>query len=137
MTLSRIDAIVVILFSAIGIGIPTVIVLRHFMGVDLLAWLPVPGKVVAGSVFVFVSLLVCAWNFYLSFVNPWLHKRKHGNLNEFRSTSGLPVIGGIFIAFAATFMPASTALGVLLLSLYAMDGYGLPWILISVLRSEG
>ncbi len=91
---------------------------------------------VAGIVCVLVSLLVCVWNFYLSFVNPWRHKRRHGNLDGFRSTSGLPVIGGVFIAFAATLMLASTALGVLLLCLYVIDGYGLPWIFFAVIGSE-
>jgi len=134
--MSRLDIITLILFLAKGIAVPGVIVLHHFLLPDLLAWLPIPGKTVAGILFALLSLLVCGWNFFLAFVNPWLYRREHGSMDDYGATSGLPIIGGFFIAVAAVLLPASQTAGVLLFLLYVIDGYGLPWVLFALFRGR-
>ena len=134
--MSRLDIVTFLLFLALGISIPGVIVLHHFLNPDLLAWLAIPGRTVAGVLFAVLSLLVCGWNFFLAFVNPWLYRREHGDMDDYDATSGLPIIGGVFIAIAAVLLPASQAVGLALLFLYVIDGYGLPWVLVTLFRSR-
>ncbi len=134
MTPSRTDVVVIILFSSVAVGIPALVIARHFLGMDPIGWLPMPGKAVAGWIVFAIAALVCGWNFYLSFVRPWLYKRKHANLDGYAGPSGLPVIGGIFVAVAAVLLPASVVTGTALLVLYAIDGYGLPPALYAIFR---
>ena len=132
--MSRVDLVTFLLFLSLGIAIPVVIVLHHFIYPEFLAWLAITGRAVVGILFAVLSLLVCSWNFYLAFVNPWLYRREHGSMDDYRASSGLPIIGGFFIAFAAVLLPASQAVGLALLFLYVIDGYGLPWVLVALIR---
>ncbi len=139
MSPRQVDLVVAVLFTAVGITIPAIIALRHFMGLDPLAALPMRatrGLNAVGWVVLVPAALACAWNCFLAFIAPWLHRRKHGNLDEYRSVSGLPVIGSLLIGMAALFMHPSAVLGVVLLLLYAIDGYGLVWVLVALARGQ-
>ena len=125
----------IFLFAIIGIGIPTVIALRHFYGLDPLAWLqPMSGRQWVGLLFTLLAVTVCLLNFYLTILAPWLYQKRHGSMEGFGLISGLPLIGGIFVLVAGSLMPASLYLGIFFLMLYAMDGNGLPWLFFSTLR---
>jgi hypothetical protein len=134
--LSREDVIVFIIFATIGLFIPAVVVLRHFIGIDPLSVLDLKwGRTVLGIVFTLLAIGVCLLNFYLTLLAPWLYKRRHGSMADFRGVSGLPVIGGFFICFAGVLMPPSVPLGICLLLLYVIDGNGFPWIFISFIQN--
>lgn len=134
--LSREDVIVFIIFATIGLCIPTVVVLHHFIGIDPLSTLNLKwGRPVIGIVFTLFAAVVCLSNFYLSLLVPWLHNRRHGSMADFRGVSGLPVIGSLFICFAGVLMPPSVPLGISLLLLYFIDGNGFPWIFISFIQT--
>lgn len=133
---SRTDIAVMILFGSAALLVPTVIILQHFVGIDPLALLQINwGRTVAGVLFALLATLVSGLNFHLTFIAPWLHHRTHGNLDGFHSISGLPVIGGFFIACAGALLPPSIATGMYLLVLYGLDGCGLPWFFFATLRA--
>jgi hypothetical protein len=134
--LSREDVIVFIIFATIGLIIPAVVALRHFIGIDPLSLLNIKwGRTVLGIVFTLLATGVCLLNFYLTLLVPWLYKRRHGSMADFRGVSGLPVIGGFFICFAGALMPPSVPLGICLLLLYVIDGNGIPWFFISFIQN--
>ena len=133
----RTDVIVLILFLIIGLIIPGVIVLQHFVGVDTLSLLKIEwGRTVLGIGFTLLASVVCVWNFALNVVGPWLYRREHDGNEDIGHVSGLPVIGGFFIMFAAALMPSSIFLGVYLFLLYTIDANGLPWVVISLIRNR-
>jgi hypothetical protein len=134
--LHRTDIIVLALFLTISLIIPGVIVLQHFVGLDTLALLKIKwGRTVIGVVFTLLASATCLLNFYLNIFEPWLHRRKHDGVEPIGQMSGLPIIGGFFIMFAAALMPSSIILGVYLFLLYAIDANGLPWFLVSFIRN--
>ena len=134
--LHRINIIVLALFLTIGMIIPGVIVLQHFVGVDTLSLLKIKcGRTVVGIGFTLLASVVCGWNFYLNIVGPWLDRRKHDGGEEIGQMSGLPIIGGFLILFAAALMPSSTILGVYLILLYIIDANGFPWVVVSLIRN--
>jgi hypothetical protein len=129
------DVYAIVFFVLLGIAIPAVVVIRHFLGMDITAFItPVSVKTVLGFVFALLATLVCALNFYLSFISPWLYKREHGSMDDYGAMSGLPVVGGFFVLFAGALMPVSGATGVFLIALYALDTGGVPWFFIQMLR---
>lgn len=129
------DVIFLVVLSVIGLAIPAVIVCQHFVGMDVLALLQLSsGRTVVGSIFTILAILVCLLNFYLTFLNPWLYRIAHGSMEDYGSMSGLPLVGSIFIVLAGALMPGSVILGIFLLILYAIDGNGIPWVFISILR---
>ena len=133
----RTDIIVLILFLTIALVIPAVIVLQHFAGVDTLSLLKIEwGRTVLGIGFTLLASVVCIWNFALNVVGPWLYRREHDGNEDIGHVSGLPVIGGFFIMFAAALMPSSIFLGVYLFLLYTIDANGLPWVVISLIRNR-
>ena len=133
----RTNVIVMVLFLTIGLIIPGVIVLHHFIGIDTLSLLKIKwGRTVVGIGFTLLASAVCIWNFYLNAVGPWLDRRKPGDLEQIDHTSGLPVIGGFFVMFAAALMPSSVGLGAYLFLLYIIDVNGLPWVVISLIRNR-
>ena len=133
----RVDIIVLLIFSVVGLFIPAVIVLQHFIGIDLLAALNTGWvRTVFGVIFTVLAAAVCTWNFYVSIFVPWSYERKHGSMKGFAHTSGLPFIGGIFILFAGALMPASLFVGIFLLVLYIFDGNGLMLFLIYYLKEQ-
>lgn len=135
--LSREDVMVLIIFATIGLIIPAVVALRHFVGIDPLSMLHIKwGRTVIGVVFTILATGVCLLNFYLTLFVRWLHKRRHGSMTAFAHVSGLPVVGGLFIFCAGVLMPPSIPLGIYLLLLYVIDGNGIPWFFISIVKNR-
>jgi len=133
---SREAGIVLILFSTIGLIIPAVVVLRHFIGIDPLSMLNIKwGKTLIDVVFSILAAGVCLLNFYLTLSVPWLYKRQHGGIEGFAHVSGLPLTGGFFIFCAGTLLPPSVPLGIYLLLLYAIDGNGIPFFFFSFIQT--
>lgn len=135
--IDHIDLLAFLIFGVVALFVPAVVILQHFMGIDPLAvmgtgWV----RTVFGVIFTILATLVCLLNFYLSIFVPWSYEREHGTMKDFAHTSGLPFIGGIFILFAGALMPASVFLGVFLLILYILDGNGLPWFFICLVREK-
>ena len=134
--LSLQDVIVLIIFATIGLIIPAVVALHHFIGIDPLSVLHITwGRTVVGVVFTILATGICLLNFYLSLLVPWLYKRRHGSMADFAHMSGLPVIGGFFIFCAGALMPSSVLLGIFLLLLYVIDGNGIPWFFILIIQN--
>jgi hypothetical protein len=134
--LSHEDVIVIIIFAIIGLIIPAVVALHHFIGIDPLSMLHITwGRTVLGIVFTLLATGVCLLNFYLTLFIPWLYKRRHGSMADFAHVSGLPLIGGFFIFCAGVLMPPSVPLGICLLLLYVIDGNGIPWFFISIIQN--
>jgi hypothetical protein len=133
---SREDIVVLVIFAIIGLIVPGVVVLRHFIGLDPISLLNIKwGRMVLGMVFILLATGVCLLNFYLSLLVPWLYKRRHGSMADFASMSGLPLIGGFFILCAGALMPTSVPLGIYLLLLYVIDGNGIPCLFVAVIRN--
>ena len=70
----------------------------------------------------------------VSLVVPWHYQRRHGSMEGFAQTSGLPIVGGVCVLLAGALLPSSVLAGVFLLVLYAMDGNGVPWFFVSIIR---
>jgi hypothetical protein len=133
---SREDIVVLVIFVIIGLIVPGVVVLRHFIGIDPLSLLNIKwGRTVLGIVFTLLATGVCLLNFYLSLLVPWLYKRRHGSMADFAHMSGLSLIGGFFIFCAGALMPPSVLLGIYLLLLYVIDGNGIPCFFVAVIRN--
>ncbi len=134
---SREDMIALAIFGVIGLIVPGVVVLQHFIGIDPLSVLHITwGGTFFGVAFTVLATLVCLWNCYVSIIVPWDYQRRHGSMAGFAHTSGLPWLGGVFILFAGALMPPSVLLGVFLLLLYVVDGNGIPWFFISFVRGD-
>jgi hypothetical protein len=134
--LSREDVIAFIIFSTIGLIIPVVVALQHFIGIDPLSLLHIKwARTVVGNVFTLLATGVCLLNFYLSILVPWLHKRRHGSMADFRGVSGLPVVGGLLILCAGALMPSSVLFGIFLLLLYVVDGNGIPRFFVLIIQN--
>ena len=134
--LSREDVIVFIIFATIGLLIPFVVVLRHFIGIGPLSSLHINwGGTFVGAVFTLLAIGVCLLNFYLSILLPWLHKRRHGSMADFRGMSGIPLVGGIFVLCAGALMPSSVLFGIFLLLLYVIDGNGIPRFFVLLIQN--
>ena len=133
---SREDIVVLVIFVIIGLIVPGVVVLRHFIDIDPMSVLNIKwGRTVLGIVFTLLATGVCLLNFYLSLLVPWLYKRRHGSMADFAHMSGLPLIGGFFIFCAGALMPPSVLLGIYLLLLYVIDGNGIPCFFVAVIRN--
>lgn len=134
--LSRENVIAFIIFSTIGLIIPVVVALQHFIGIDPLSLLHIKwARTVVGNVFTLLATGVCLLNFYLSILVPWLHKRRHGSMADFRGVSGLPVVGGLLILCAGALMPSSVLFGIFLLLLYVIDGNGIPRFFVLIIQN--
>ena len=132
------DVYALVIFALIGIAVPAVVVLRHFLGIDIVPFIkPSYVKTGVGVLLAVVATLVSALNFYLYFISPWLYRREHGSMDEYDAMSGLPMVGGFFILGAGALMPESHITGAFLLTLYALDTNGVPWFFFHVLRGEG
>ena len=131
------DIVVLIVFSAIALIVPTVVVAHHFYGVDPLAWLRLDyeaTRTFVGAVLGVVALLVSALNFYVSTLVPWRYERRHGTMAGFAHMSGLPIIGSLLVLGAGALLPPVVWLGASLLVLYVIDGNGFPRLLYSFAR---
>jgi hypothetical protein len=134
---SRADIVVLLIFVIIGLIVPGVVVLRHFISIDPVSILNIKwGRTVLGIIFTLLATGACLLNFYLSLLVPWLYKRRHGSMADFAHMSGLPLIGGFFILCAGALMPPSVPLGIYLLLLYVIDGNGIPCFFFAVVRNR-
>jgi hypothetical protein len=135
--LAREDIVVLILFSAIALIVPAVVVSHHFYGVDPLAWLRidwVAGRNFVGAVVGVMALVVSAFNCYVSTFVPWRYQQQHGSMAGFAHMSGLPIIGSLLVLGAGALLPPVVWLGAFLLVLYVIDGNGFPRLLYSLAR---
>jgi uncharacterized membrane protein len=132
------DVYAIAIFAAIGIAVPAVVVLRHFLGIDVVPFInPQSVRTVVGVLLAIVATLVCALNFYLYFISPWLYRRERGSMDDYHAMSGIPIVGGFFILGAGALMPESHVTGAFLIALYALDTNGVPWFFFQVLRGGG
>jgi uncharacterized membrane protein len=135
--LQKEDVCSIIFFSVVGIVILVVVVLRHFLGVDIVPFIkPVAVRTVVGVLLAVAATLVCAFNFFLHFVSPWLYKKEHGSMEGYDEMSGLPVVCGFFVLGAGALMPESAFTGGFLLALFALDTNGVLWFFLQLLRGE-
>jgi hypothetical protein len=77
------------------------------------------------------GLFVAAMNLYLSFVRPALHRFRHGSLQHYHHSSGIPLVGTVstFLGVAVAFgHPTGAALGALQ---FLADTGGLTWFTFS------
>jgi len=127
------DIIGVFTIGLIGIVIPTVIALQHFAGLDTIAWLESiwwgsfsvrlldpDYRTGLGVAFTVVATLVCLFNFWR--YQMWLYYSRHGRGGG--GSSGIPVIGSVFLLGAVAVMPESVSWGIAFLVLYTMDTEG-------------
>ena len=108
--LAREDFVVIVLFAAVGLVVPTVVVARHFFGVDPLSWLQIEwswGRTSLGVALTALATAICLWNFYASLVVPWDYRRRHGSMEGFAHMSGLPMVGGVCVLLSGALMPCS------------------------------
>ena len=116
------DKLFVVGLLLIAILVPALIVKRHFLGpVSPFDWSP---GIILGIVAALLALALDAYNLHMGYLRPWLHLRRHGNMNDYRHISGAPLLGAILVLFAALFLPASPMIGVCLLLLYLLDPAG-------------
>lgn len=131
----REDIIVLIIFAVCGLIPPAAVVARHFYGIDPLAWLHIDwGRTVLGYIALFLASLICFFNFYVSIYIPWEYERKQGSMKDFAHMSGLPMLGSFFVFCAGALLPPSVYLGTFLLFIYLLDGNGLPYFFVSIIR---
>lgn len=135
--IDKIDLMVLILFTAIALIIPAVVVMRHFYLIDPIAVLNINwGRTVVACIFTVLATLVFLLNFYLYHIAPRLYEREHGNMDNYYSMSGLPVICGIFVLIAGVLMPPSVIFATALLAIYILDPNGLPFFLFNTARGN-
>ena len=130
----REDIIAGLIFAAIGVAIPSAAVAQHFFQIDIIAFAGLGfSRGVVGWSFGILAFAIAALNGYLNYIAPKLHERRHGTLTDYAHVSGIPIVGGFFVLFAAVLLPPAPWAGVLLLSIYLADTGGLPWVLAAVL----
>lgn len=127
LTLS--DFFQLFVIGVIGLLIPTaVIVYRHFFMVAPAT------RYELGVLFIVVAALISATNLYLAFIRPWLYRLKHGNFENYKYISGIPIIGEIFVVMAALYLPSSPITGALLLFVYFSNVGAIPCFFVQLLR---
>jgi len=133
--ISKEDRIVLIIFAICGLIPPVAIIARHFYELDPLNWLKIDwGRTGLGYISLTLATLTCLFNFYVSIYVPWEYERKHGSMKDFAHTSGLPILGSIFVLGAGALLPSSIYIGIFLLFLYVIDGNGLPYFFVCIIR---
>lgn len=132
------DVYALLFFAAIGVSVPAVIILRQFLGIDIVPYIKTTTvRVVLGTALAALATLIAALNFFLTFVSPWLSRRKQGGVEYQGGISVLPVVGNFCILGAGVLLPRSVALGLYLFALYALDTGGVLWFFILEFRSRG
>ena len=119
------DFLFVLGLSTFALLIPCFIIWKHLMG-ELsaeLEWQSLSS--IVGLVLAAFAAFLVFFNLYTSFLRAWLHKRKHGNYDNFQNVSGAPALGSILIFVAALFLPACMPVGIILLVLYLLDMGGI------------
>lgn len=131
LTLSDFFQLFVIGF--IGLLIPTVVVYRHFLIVAPVKELTTI-KHGMGILFIVVAALIMATNLHLAIIRPWWYRLKHGNFENYKNESGIPLIGEIFVVMAALYSPSSHITGALLLFVYFSNVSAIPWFFVQLVR---
>ncbi|MDH5526113.1 MAG: hypothetical protein OEY97_02250 [Nitrospirota bacterium] len=133
--MTREDLATILIFAIVVTGIAAVVVMRHLVGMEPISWIPpIPGRAGFGVLFAGLAVLVCTWNVYLTCIGPWLYKCTHGGTESTGGSSGLPVISGFFVLFAAALLPPSSGVGVFLLAVFGVDPNGLPMFFVALAR---
>lgn len=73
--------------------------------------------------------LICFLNFYLLVLDYPVHKLIYGKKKKFKSISGIPLVGSLFVAIGLIFLYKSSLLLILGLVLIALDTGGIHWFL--------
>ena len=124
------------LFVGVTVSIFLLMVGRSYFGLELLPYLQADWfRTALGAMFAALALLVVLLNIWLSWIDPWLYKRKYGD-DEYRGVSPPPVIAGFFCAAAVVLLPASFVTGTVLLLLFLLDPAGLPSALYFLFRLQ-
>jgi len=76
-----------------------------------------------------IGSLICFLNFYLSFLDYPVQRLIHGKKKKFKSISGLPLVGSLFVAISLIFLYKSNLLLTVGLILIAIDTGGIHWFL--------
>lgn len=76
-------------------------------------------------------------NFHLSFVRPWMFKRRHGSFENYQFVSGLPAIGTVVVVLTVIASFGVRLVAFAGLAILAIDTGGLPWFLLSTWRDRG
>jgi hypothetical protein len=87
------------------------------------------GTRITGIVFVGLSVLIGAFNWYFSFIRPHLYQIKQGSMNGYRFVSGIPIVGTIFVMIGGTDGFGSLPTALLGLIAVILDTGGLLWFL--------
>jgi predicted transposase YbfD/YdcC len=125
------DVVAITVILALALGVPAVIVSRHFLWPS--AAQPGTASFVGGIVFAVLFALVSLLNFHLSFIRPLLHQWNGGTEADYKFVSGIPLVGSIFGLPAAVLLPSGWIVGALLLVLLLLDTGGMPWLVYSMI----
>ena len=87
-----------------------------------------------GVCLIVVSCLIAGLNAYLSFVRPWLWKRRHGTQDGYRFVSGLPMLGTVLQVAGCSVAFGSLTAGLLGLASAMLDMGGLSWFVVATWR---
>ena len=74
-----------------------------------------------------VACLIAGLNSYLSFVRPALFSVRHGGLEGYRNSSGVPMIGTLFVCIGGLLGFASPVIAVAGILAYLLDTGGYAW----------
>jgi hypothetical protein len=83
---------------------------------------------IAGIVFMGLSVVIGAFNWYLSFIRPRIYRLKQGSMDGYRNDSGIPIVGTIFVMVGGTNGFGSLPTALLGLIAVILDTGGLLWI---------
>jgi hypothetical protein len=83
------------------------------------------------------GFLFAVVNAHLSFLRPWLYRRRHGSLSGFRFVSGVPLFGTLCVCASNAIGFGEVITAALGLVTLALDTGGLPWFLACTWRDRG
>jgi hypothetical protein len=95
-----------------------------------------PSAALAGFGLAVAALVVGILNSYLSFVRPWLYRRRRNSMKGYRYISGLPLLGTLSAVAAGVLGFGQLPTTVVGMAAVILDTGGLPWFLIATWRDE-
>ena len=118
---------------AFAILVPTLIVKIHLLGESSpFSW---STRTVGGLLAASLAFAIDAFNLYLGFIRSWLHQRRFGTMDGYQHASGAPILGSIFVFYAAMALPAHPVAAVPLLLLYILDPWGIHVAAFAMIRN--
>ena len=75
-------------------------------------------------------------NLYLSWIRPWIYRRRHHSLEGYRHSSGVPAFGTILVTLALLTSAGSKPIAAVALLVLTIDTGGLPWFLVQTWRDD-